>query len=219
MAEREASERVARWGVEVRSYRAVVDEVERRIFRVDRWRLPTPHGVSVRAIVYALACVGAILVASGVPVLGALVGELPASVRYLALPAVGGWALSAWRIDGRAPHRTLAAAVRFAASGRTLAGVRPCPAVGTELSPVEAIEVAPSGDEPRLRRGRVRGPALVGLRYPARVAFDGAKRAGDLHARLAGARHVRISAMAGEARALARGRVLRVPARGEVELG
>ena len=206
--------------VPVRSYRGVVDEVERRIFRVDRWRLPTPHGVSVRAVGYVLACLLALLIASSLPLVGPVLSLLPDSARLAALPLLGGWALASLRIDGRAPHRALAAALRWYVSPRTLAGLQPCPAVGDRLAPVDAVQIAPSGDEARLRAGRVRGPARVTLRYPARVEVEGSRRGagGDPGDRLAPARRVRVFAPERRVRALSVARTLRVPAGREVEL-
>jgi hypothetical protein len=205
--------------VAVRSYRGVVDEVERRIFRVDRWRLPTPHGVSVRAVGYVFACVLALLILSGFPLIGAPLGLLPDSVRLVALPLLGGWALASLRIDGRPPHRGLAAALRWCLSPRKLAGLRPCPALGDWIAPVEAIQIAPSGDESRLRAGRVRGPAQLTLRYPARVEVVGSGGGGPgPRARIAGARRVRVLGPERRVRALSVARTLRVPPGREVEL-
>lgn len=202
-------------GVSVRSYREVVDAVERRIFRIDRWRLPTPHGVSVRAIGYALACLAAIAIAASLPLLGPLVELVPESVRYLALPALGGWGLSAARIDGRPPHHALLAAVRHRLRPRTLSGLRPTAAVGARLAPVAAVQIASTGDEPAYRRGRVRGPARIVLRYPAELRPERGRRprAGEVDP-LAGARRVRVRGLSG--RALSRGEELRVPAGAEV---
>ena len=160
--------------VAIRSYRGVVDEVERRIFRLDRWRLPTPHGVPVRGVGYALACLLALLVATGLPLIGAVLGLVPDSLRLLVLPALGGWAMASLSIDGRPPHRALLAAARHLVSPKTLSGLRPCPPAGSELAPVEAVEIAAVGDGPRLRAGRVRGrpgsPSATRLGRGLRVA-------------------------------------------------
>jgi hypothetical protein len=193
----------------VRSYRAVVDDVERRIYRIDRWRLPLPGGVEVRAIVYAVAAFAALAVLDSLPLAGQLLDTLPVGVRYLALPVLAGWGLAAWRIDGRAPHRALWGACRFAASPRTLSGRRRTLRVGEELLPVGELRTAPSGDEAAYRRGRVRGPALVVLRYPARLASANAAGRRELGDR------VSVEPVDG-GRPLIRGRELRVPAGGEV---
>jgi hypothetical protein len=203
-------------GVPVRSYRDVVDVVERRIFRIDRWRLPTPHGVSVRALAYAGACLAGVAVASGLPGVGRLLALLPGSVRYLALPALGGWALSTLSIDGRPPHHALLAAVRHRLGARTIAGLRGVPAVGSEFAPLTAIQIAPAGDEGRYRAGRIRGPATITLRYPAELTVErgGLRIAGDRGSGLAGARRIRVRALPG--RPLVAGREVGVPESGEV---
>ena len=67
--------------IRIRSYRGVLDGVERRIFRVDRWRLPNPNGISVRALMYGPGCVLATLIASTLPVTSQILSVLPPSLR------------------------------------------------------------------------------------------------------------------------------------------
>jgi hypothetical protein len=199
--------------VSIRSYRGVVDDVERRVFRLDRWRLPTPHGVSVRAILYALVCMAIVVVAASLPLIGIAVEAIPTSVRLLGLPVVGGWALASLQVDGRAPHHALAAGLRYLGCPRTLAGLRPGPRVGVQLAIVEAIQVAPTGDEPRYRRGRVSGPAWLTLRYPARIELEAVspRAGGQPHGRLANARRVRVRPLPGRTRSMPVAKRLRVP--------
>lgn len=204
----------AREPVPVRSYRAVVDDVERRIYRVDRWRLPAPGGVQVRAVLYTLATAVAFMVAAKLPVAGQLLRLLPVGVRLVALPVLAGWALASWHLDGRAPHHAVAGLARYRLRARTLAGLRPTAAVGAHIAPVAAVRIAPAGDEPAYRRGRVRGPARVVLRYPARLALE-RTRGGGADA-LAAARRVRVSGLGERPRPLSRGRELRVPEGAEV---
>lgn len=189
--------------VAVRSYRSVLDGLERRIYRLDRWRLPTPHGVSVRSIVYVLAVLATVAVAGRLPVAGAGLSLVPDSLRWLGVPLTGGIALAAWAPDGRPPHAALRSLVRFWLWPRTLAGLRRCAPVGAELAALGRVQLAPSGDEPRYRRGRVRGPARVVLRYPARVERRGSR----LSLR-----------SAGPGRALSRGVELRLGAGGELRV-
>jgi hypothetical protein len=208
----------ARDRVRVRSYRGVVDEVERRIFRIDRWRLPTPHGVSVRALLYTLACLLVVLIAARLPLVGWIVGAIPSSARLVAAPALGGWLLASTRLDGRPPHHALCSAALYLSGPKTLAGLRRCPAVGSRLAPVDELRIAPSGDEPRFRRGTVRGPATLALRYPARIELDGVPRrsGSDPAERLATARRLRVTALGEGARTLPRARTLRIPEGKEV---
>ena len=48
----------------IRSYRRVF-EVDRRIYRVDRWALPVPGGVPLRAVGYFAATVLAVVILGG----------------------------------------------------------------------------------------------------------------------------------------------------------
>src|SRR5690349_11248110 len=104
--------------VEIRSYRAVFD-LERRLYRIDRFRL-NPSGVPVRGLVYAALLVVAVLVVERLPVLEAPVGVLPWQLRYAALPCGGAALLTVLRIDGRPAQAALASAVRFALGPRHL---------------------------------------------------------------------------------------------------
>ena len=208
----------ARRGVSVRSYRDVVDVVERRIFRVDRWRIPNPGGLSAAGLGYFAGLVGAVLVASKLPLVGAVLDLLQPALRYLGLPILGAWLLTSWQIDGRRPHHALWAAARHRVGPRRLAGLRRAPAPGTTLAPVAQVTVAPSGDESRYRRGRVRGPATVILRYPARldVAGRGAGARDFPAEKIVRARRVRVSALSEASRPLVKGAVIRVPKGSEV---
>jgi len=204
--------------VAVRSYRQVVDEVERRVYRIDRWRIPSPDGVSAAAIGYFLLLAAVVAIVAKAPLIGPLAGTFPSAVVHLGLPAVGAWAMSATRVDGRKPHHVVWAFARYRASARTRSGPRPCAARGSTLAPVDSIQIAPSGDEPSYRRGRIRGPARVILRYPAQLRTNGALRRGgeDARAQLARARLVRVGEVSEGARPLAVGFELRVPAGAEV---
>jgi len=203
----------AREPVSVRSYRAVLDGVERRIYRVDRWRLPAPGGVPLRAILYTIAAAVGVMVAARLPLAGQLLGLVPVGVRVVALPVAAGWALASWQIDGRAPHHALAGLARYRVRARTLAGLRPTVSQGAQVAPVAAVQIAPTGDEPAYRRGRVRGPARLVLRYPARLEVE--RRRGRGSDALA-ARRVRVCGLCERPRPLPRGRELRVPEGAEV---
>ena len=200
--------------VEVRSFRGVVDNVERRIFRVDRWRIPKPDGLSVRSIVYTIGIFIALMVVGRLPVIHQLLGVLPPSVRFVALPVLGGWGLSAWSPDGRAPHHALISALRLVRAPKHLAGLRPCPALGTELSAVAEVCIAAGVDEPRYRPGRIQGPASVTLRYPAKIEPQGAPRRfrGDAAAAAEHATRLVVTPVGRNVRAMARGHVIQVPA-------
>src|ERR687886_889167 len=98
--------------IEIRSYRAVFD-LERRLYRIDRFRL-NPSGVPVRGLVYLALLVLAVLVAERLAVVGGAVGALPWQGRYVAIPCLGAALLTIIRIDGRPAHAALIAMARFA---------------------------------------------------------------------------------------------------------
>jgi hypothetical protein len=206
--------------IAVRSYRDVVDVVERRIFRIDRWRIPHPGGVPAVALGYFVVAVAAILFALRLPLLGELLALMQPALRFIGIPAICAWALVSWQVDGRRPHHALVSALRHRLGARTLAGLRAVPAVGTRLAPLDGATIAPSGDEPRYRAGRVRGPATVVLRYPAEVRVEDRRGhpvvAPTLDAALPRGRRVRVRAMAGAARPLGVGELVEIPADGEL---
>lgn len=218
----------------IRRYQSVTDRVSRRIYRLDRWRIPWAGGVAAISLAYVVGWFVAVAILSRVPVSGHLLGLLPPSIVWVAIPLLGSWALTTLRIDGRAPHRALLGASLWALRPRTLAALRPCPDEGSDFAPLDFLVVAPSGDEPRYRRGRVRGPATLTLRYPAQVsphyrwgvrlrrAIETRLRPEAREAwerpehRLAKAAGLRVRAVPAEARPLRRAGALRVPPGREV---
>src|SRR3954471_18087180 len=101
----------------IRSYRRVF-EVDRRIYRVDRWALPIPGGVPLRAVGYFAATLLAVVVLGALPGTGALVGMLNAPLRYVVLPlAVAVLGMQA-APDGRSAHRFAATWLRLNARAR-----------------------------------------------------------------------------------------------------
>jgi hypothetical protein len=144
--------------IEIRSYRAVFD-LERRIYRVDQLRL-NPGGIPVRGVVYFLAILAATLLASSLPLLGAVVGVLPWYLRDLALPVASATVLSVIRIEGRPFHLAAYALLRYRAGPRSFAGVRPCDAPGARWRP-EEILLLPDGSDGEMRRLRYTGPGAV----------------------------------------------------------
>lgn len=200
----------------VRSYRGVLDGVERRIYRVDRWRLPNPGGVSVRAVIYGVACILTSLIAAQLPVAGQLGAVVPDSVRFFALPVVCAWALASWAPDGRPPHSALRSLAGYLIRPRTLSGLRKAPAAGESYAPVAAVQIASTGDGTHYPSGRVRGPAALVLRYPAAISLDGAS--GESRAeQLATAKRIRVSEPdGGRGRPLPAGRRIEIPETKEV---
>lgn len=198
----------------IRSYRLVFRR-RWRLFRIQNWRIPLPGGLELRAVGYWLACMAALALAGRVPGLGLALGALPVSLRFGVLPLAGAWALSGVEIDGRSPHRALAALIAWRLRPRSLAAFRRCPRVG-ELGFAEP-RITLTGDlhTSTYPQGRLRGPAKLLLRYPVAVRAEGARGKGRTREeRIATARRWRLRATG--AGPLRRGRVLEVPAGREV---
>jgi hypothetical protein len=195
----------------IRSYRLVFRR-RWRIFRIQNWRIPLPGGLELRAVGYWLACLAALALLARLPLLGIAVGALPASLRLVALPIAGAWALSRWEVDGRSPHRALAGIASWWLGPRAIAALRRCPREGTVLAPPAPLALAPDLAAPTYPRGAVAGPARLLLRYPVRVALEGVPRGAGAGPgeRSAAARRWRLS-QAGDT-PLRQGRTLEIPA-------
>jgi hypothetical protein len=152
---------------EIRSFRTVF-ALERRIYRVDRLRL-NPTGVPVRGVVYFLALALCSLVASRLPVLGAVARAAPWYLRELALPAALAALFCLIAIEGRPFHLAALALLRYALAPRELSGLRPRRAADRRLLPDELLLLA-DGSDARPRRLRYTGPGAVRIRSrpPAR---------------------------------------------------
>ncbi len=134
-------------------------DLERRIYRVDQLRL-NPGGMPVRGVVYFLAILLAMLIAGGLPLLGAAIGALPWYLRDLALPVASATVLSVIRIEGRPFHLAAHALLRYR-PGR--AGSPGCvPAAASANAGVRrrscCCRTAPTA---RMRRLRYTGPGAV----------------------------------------------------------
>lgn len=153
--------------IEIRSF-GVVFALDRRLHRVDRWRLPLPYGLPLRSIGYAAAAFVAVLVLSAVPLVGMFLGGLPVPVRLALLPAAAAYALTSLKIDGRSAHEACLGVARWWLGPRVLVGPRPGCAPGSIVRFADVV-VAPDGRGPRLRRGVVDGPAVAAVRYRAQA--------------------------------------------------
>src|SRR4030095_16987733 len=88
----------------IRSYRRVFD-VDRRIYRVDRWALPVPGGVPLRAVGYFAVAVLAVVILGAVRLRSELVGVLSAPLRYVVVPLAIAVLGTQAAPDGRTAHR------------------------------------------------------------------------------------------------------------------
>lgn len=115
--------------LQIRSYRVVFD-LERRIHRIDRYRIPLPYGLPLRSIAYALAGLLAVIALGRLPVLGALLALLPVPARLVLVPMAVSVALTRLRVDGRSAHAAGLAWMRWLAGPRRLVGFQRCPSPG-----------------------------------------------------------------------------------------
>jgi hypothetical protein len=149
--------------IAIRSFR-VCFRFERRIHKIDRWRVPLPFGVPLRGVAYTIALLVAILLLRPVPLLGAALWALPLPLRLVVLPLGAAYLLLMWEPDGRSAHALAGAWLRMRCAPRHMIAFR---AVRPE-GPVCLANVTIASDESsaRLRSAVVRGPATVVLRYP-----------------------------------------------------
>lgn len=154
-------------GLHIRSFRVVFD-LERRVHRIDRWRLPLPYGLPLRSIGYAVVAVIAVALVSRLPGIGATVAALPAPVRFVLAPIAVAYALTGINVDGRSAHRTAAALLGYGARRRRLAATRAVPAAGCVVR-LASVPIAPNAHGAHLRRGTVRGDALAVIHIPAQL--------------------------------------------------
>lgn len=162
--------------MEIRSFHLVF-RLERRLHRIDRWRLPFPHGVPVAALGHAAAVLALIVALGQLPGLGAAIGALPAPVAYVLIPTAAATLLTRLRIDGRPAHRHLLARAGAPLTGRRTSAGRPAPLGAHAVTGETLLAVDPSGSE--YPECEVAGPATVELRRPARAHA----RARTLHLR------------------------------------
>jgi hypothetical protein len=155
--------------VTLRSYRLAF-ELERRLHRIDRFRIPVPYGIPLVALAYAAAVAVALVIAGSLPLAGALLGVLPWPVRLILLPGVITRALCHRRADGRPAHEAIIAYMMFLVAPRRLVGLERAPARDIDLG---VVAVASDERSPGYRAGVVRGPSTVLLRYPARLELRG----------------------------------------------
>ena len=148
----------------IRSFRLAF-ELERRIHKIDRFRLPLPYGLPLRSVAYALAALAVVLVVKALPVAGSLLAFLPWPIVYGVIPVATAQLLTQIQVDGRPAHEAAAAWIRVRFGPRRLVGLTPARARSIErLAP---FVIAPDERGVAYRRGVVDGPARVVLRQHA----------------------------------------------------
>jgi len=156
--------------VTIRSFRAAF-QMERRIHKIDRWRIPVPYGVPLRTLGYAVAALAIVLVASRLPLLELLLGLLPWPVRFGVLPIGIAQLLTQAEVDGRPAHDFLMAWARLRVEGpRSIAFAA---ARANDREVLDAVTVAPDERHVTYRRGAIEGVGAVVLRHPAALDVRG----------------------------------------------
>jgi hypothetical protein len=152
----------------IRSYRRVF-EVDRRIYRVDRWALPVPGGVPLRGLAYFAGTVLLVVVLGPLPGIGDALGVLSAPLRYVVLPLVVAVLGTQAAPDGRTAHRFAADWLRFRLRARRRCARRSVPLEGERVPWHGTLAVRWDAHAAHLHRGRVRGPALVAFNAPVEL--------------------------------------------------
>ena len=143
-------------------------EIDRRIYRVDRWALPVPGGVPLEGVAYFFAFLAAVILIGQLPVVGGLTSVAHPLLAYLFIPA--GLAMVAVRAepDGRSTYRFVGDWARHKARRRRTINGRPAP---TSVKWHGRVRVLWDLDSPVQRRGRIHGPASVRFRDGATLGF------------------------------------------------
>ena len=145
------------------SYRLAF-ELERRIHRVDGFRIPVSYGIPLVGLAYGAVAAVLVVMAARMPVLGQLLSGLPWPVRLVLLPAAAAHFLCRTRPDGRPAHEAIAARVRRRLRARRLTALARASGRRAWLEPVTMV---PDERGPEYRRGVVPGPGTALLRLPA----------------------------------------------------
>lgn len=153
----------------IRSYRRVF-EVDRRIYRVDRWALPVPGGVPLRGVGYFAAALGLVVLLGALPVIGNLLGALAPPLRYVVLPLAVAVLGTQAAPDGRTAHRFAWEWLRLRLRARRRCAGRVVPVEGEPLAWSGVLALRWDDQGARLHRGRVIGPARITVTVPVRLS-------------------------------------------------
>lgn len=164
----------------VRSY-ALVFRTQRKLFKIDRWRLPLPGGLEIRAIVYAIVVLLADLVISRLVLIGPITNKLPAPLHWAILPGLVVFGLVKLEVEGRPPHRVIASVLGWWVRPKYFIGLSHAAPPGTR-APIQTFCVTPDWRASHYRSAEIHGPTTVVCRYPVtaylKVDKHG-KRVGD----------------------------------------
>jgi hypothetical protein len=156
----------------IRSYRRVF-EVDRRIYRVDRWALPVPGGVPLRAVGYFAATLLLVLALGALPATGELVGAISPPLRFIVIPLAVAVLGTQAAPDGRSAHRFATDWVRFRMRSRRRCGARSVPLEDEAVMWHGELGVCSDEHGSRLVHGRVTGPARITFGVPVQLRDRG----------------------------------------------
>jgi conjugation transfer TcpE-like protein len=150
----------------IRSYRRVF-QVDRRVYRVDRWALPVPGGVPLRAVGYFAASL-VLMVA-----LGDLVSFLSPPLRFVVVPLAIAVLGTQAAPDGRTAHRFAWDWLRFKLRAHRRSAGRVVGLEGEAVRWDAELAVRWDAHGAELHRGRVAGPARVTFNVPTTLGEPG----------------------------------------------
>jgi hypothetical protein len=154
--------------IHLRSYRLAF-ELERRIHRIDSFRIPLPYGLPLAALGWAAATLVLVVAVSPLPIIGDALEVAPMPVRLIFLPGLGAHLLCRVTGDGRPVHEALFARAAFVLRQKRRAGLAPLRRYVLDTAP---LTIAPDERGERYRPGVVEGPVTLALRQPARITVE-----------------------------------------------
>src|SRR5690349_12497065 len=156
----------------IRSYRRVF-EVDRRIYRVDRWALPVPGGVPLRGLGYFIATLLFVIVGGRLPGLAPLLELLSAPLRYVVLPLAVAVLGTQAAPDGRSAHRFASDWVCFRVRAHRRSAGRVVALDGEPVRWDGELAIRWDADAPALQHARIVGPARVTFNVPTTFGDSG----------------------------------------------
>src|SRR4051795_6276745 len=111
--------------VVIGSFRLVFARGYRRLFKIDRYRLPFAYGLPILGIGYAAGVALALVLAAKLPAAGPALTALPPPIHWVAIPVGLAMVMLHWRPHGLKPHAALWAWIQAATTVRELACWQP----------------------------------------------------------------------------------------------
>lgn len=163
--------------IPIRSY-ARIWSVDRRIYKIERWRLPVPGGIPLRAVLYFLATLLVMALLGQLPGIGALFGAVSPVYVYVMVPLFVAALSTQVAPDGRAPHRFLRDWLGFGLRARRRSAGRTVPREREPVAGALSLPMRPDHRGPQLRRARVvaRGSEPVEVAFREPVLVSGGRR-------------------------------------------